>query len=96
MSLVRELVGHRAAVNAVRYSRDGNYCLSCSDDKTVRLWNPHKEDPRATPGSALQISAYEGVHGYGILDVAVASDNGKTVCDACSCEYYMQHALNSE
>ena len=23
-------------------SADGNYCLTCGSDKSVKLWNPHK------------------------------------------------------
>lgn len=29
LKLVRGLRGHEGAVNAVRYSRDGEYCLRC-------------------------------------------------------------------
>lgn len=37
----RALSGHEGAVLAVRFNRDGNYCLSCGKDRTLRLWNPH-------------------------------------------------------
>jgi mitogen-activated protein kinase organizer 1 len=37
----RSLSGHEGAVLAVRFNRDGNYCLSCGKDRTLRLWNPH-------------------------------------------------------
>lgn len=37
---------------------DGNYCLTCGSDKTLKLWNPHK-------GTALR--TYQG-HGYEVLD----------------------------
>jgi WD40 repeat protein len=37
----RDLAGHEGAVLAVRFNRDGNYCLSCGKDRTLRLWNPH-------------------------------------------------------
>lgn len=39
---------------------DGNYCLTCGSDKTLKLWNPHK-------GTALR--TYQG-HGYEVLDAA--------------------------
>uniref|UniRef100_A0A669QQ82 Uncharacterized protein n=1 Tax=Phasianus colchicus TaxID=9054 RepID=A0A669QQ82_PHACC len=39
---------------------DGNYCLTCGSDKTLKLWNPHK-------GTALR--SYQG-HGYEVLDAA--------------------------
>ena len=37
---------------------NGNYCLTCGSDKTVRLWNPHK---------GLRIKTYSG-HGAEVLD----------------------------
>ena len=39
---------------------DGNYCLTCGSDKTLKLWNPHK-------GTVLR--SYQG-HGYEVLDAA--------------------------
>ena len=35
------LDGHSAAVNAVRWTQSGEYCLTASEDRTVRLWNPY-------------------------------------------------------
>lgn len=71
------LIGHKANVNVVRFTNDGQYCVSGSDDRTVRLWNPHRKS--VTVGgqreSALLIKTYSGVHGYGVLDVAVAPNN---------------------
>ena len=75
--VVRDLKGHEGAVNAVRYSKDGNYCMSCGDDKTLRLWNPLKDDLGGNVSSALQIKSYGGVHGYGILDLCITHDNSK-------------------
>jgi len=37
--LVREFVGHSAAVINVAYSNSGRYLATCSDDKTTRLWD---------------------------------------------------------
>ncbi|KAE8734942.1 Detected protein of confused Function [Hibiscus syriacus] len=36
------LKGHDGAVLAARFNYDGNYCLSCGKDRTIRLWNPHR------------------------------------------------------
>ena len=36
------LRGHEGAVLAVRFNADGNYLLTCGQDRTLRLWNPHK------------------------------------------------------
>lgn len=32
------LEGHTAAVTCVAYAPNGNFCVSGSDDKTVRVW----------------------------------------------------------
>uniref|UniRef100_A0A8B9RW87 WD repeat domain-containing protein 83 n=2 Tax=Accipitrinae TaxID=8955 RepID=A0A8B9RW87_9AVES len=57
---VRTLECGQGAVRAVRFNVDGNYCLTCGSDKTLKLWNPHK-------GTALR--TYQG-HGYEVLDAA--------------------------
>mmetsp|Transcript_12170 Transcript_12170/g.18379 ORF Transcript_12170/g.18379 Transcript_12170/m.18379 type:complete len:320 (-) Transcript_12170:135-1094(-) len=75
---LRGLSGHSGAVNAIRFTSDGNYCISCSDDRSVKLWNPHRDDP-SQHSNALLIKSYSGVHGYQILDVAVTTDNAKFV-----------------
>ncbi|NXY90905.1 WDR83 protein, partial [Alcedo cyanopectus] len=50
---------------------DGNYCLTCGSDKSLKLWNPHK-------GTILR--SYQG-HGYEVLDAAGSFDNSQI----CSC-----------
>lgn len=50
---------------------DGNYCLTCGSDKSVKLWNPHR---------AVQLKTYTG-HGYEVLDAQSSSDNSQI----CSC-----------
>jgi mitogen-activated protein kinase organizer 1 len=92
MNLHSVLAGHTGPVNAVRWTKDGNYCLSASDDRTVKLWNPHKICPpsssavaaaadtkTAAVGQAPQIKSYGGAHGYAIQDVAVFHDNTRFV-----------------
>ena len=46
---------------------DGNYCLTCGSDKTVKLWNPMK-------GSLLK--TYTGT-GNEVFDAASSSDNSQ-------------------
>lgn len=41
---VRELVSHEDGVNAVSLTSDGNFCLTASNDRSVKLWNPHRDD----------------------------------------------------
>ncbi|KAG7380398.1 hypothetical protein PHYPSEUDO_007253 [Phytophthora pseudosyringae] len=80
---VRELHGHHGPVNAVRFNSKGTYVMTCGQDKTVRLWNPHR-DGAERPGEALLVKTYEGRHGYDVQDVAMydaelleAHDNSK-------------------
>uniref|UniRef100_A0A4W3HHP5 WD repeat domain-containing protein 83 n=1 Tax=Callorhinchus milii TaxID=7868 RepID=A0A4W3HHP5_CALMI len=54
-----------------RTSVDGNYCLTCGSNKSLKLWNPHK-------GTLLK--TYAG-HGYEVLDAAGSCDNSQI----CSC-----------
>lgn len=70
------LIGHSSAVNAVRFTRDGRYCLTCSDDRTVKLWNPFRITNNLDQGNeGLLIKTYMGAHGYGVLDLVVSHDN---------------------
>lgn len=55
------LKGHEGAVLAARFNSDGNYCLSCGKDRTIRLWNPHR---------GIQIKTYKS-HGREVRDVHV-------------------------
>nr|XP_054103820.1 WD repeat domain-containing protein 83-like [Callithrix jacchus] len=55
----------QGAVPAVRFNVDGNYCLACGSDKTLKLWNPLR-------GTLLR--TYSG-HGYEVLDAAGSFDN---------------------
>ena len=37
--LLRELAGHTARVEAVRYGRGGQYLFSASQDRTIKIWD---------------------------------------------------------
>ena len=37
---VSKLTGHTGPVLAVRFNTDGNYCVTCGQDRILRLWNP--------------------------------------------------------
>ena len=50
---------------------DGNYCMTCGSDKSLKLWNPMK---------GLLLKSYSG-HSYEVLDAKASSDNGQL----CSC-----------
>ena len=68
LSEIRTLnAGHEGPVRGVRFNSDGNYCMTCGSDKTLRLCNPHK-------GTLLK--TYMG-HGYEVLDAVAAYENDK-------------------
>jgi mitogen-activated protein kinase organizer 1 len=93
--LLRVLEGHTASVNAVRLTADGAYCMTASDDRTLRLWNPHKSVPSDESASsstfasssssslsvpqALCVHAFAGVHAQAVLDVALSVDKSRFV-----------------
>ena len=61
----------QGAIRAVRFNFDGNYCLTCGSDKSIKLWNPKNN---------LLIKKYGG-HGYDVMDVVGSNDN----CQLASC-----------
>ncbi|KAL6558919.1 hypothetical protein OROMI_019269 [Orobanche minor] len=65
------LRGHEGAVLAARFNSNGEYCLSCGKDRTIRLWNPHR---------GIHVKTYKS-HGREVRDVHVTTDNSKL----CSC-----------
>lgn len=71
---VRELKGHQGPVRAVRFNVNGNYCLTCGNDKLLKLWNPY---------SGVELKSYGG-HGYEVLDAVASNDSGKVA--SCSAD----------
>eukprot|EP01104_Vermistella_antarctica_P014135 TRINITY_DN4403_c0_g3_i1.p1 TRINITY_DN4403_c0_g3~~TRINITY_DN4403_c0_g3_i1.p1 ORF type:complete len:321 (-),score=58.93 TRINITY_DN4403_c0_g3_i1:76-1038(-) len=61
------LRGHKEGVLSVRFNDSGSYFMSCSHDRTIRLWNPHK---------GTSIKTYVG-HSYEVRDVQITKDNGR-------------------
>uniref|UniRef100_A0A915PRP1 WD repeat domain-containing protein 83 n=1 Tax=Setaria digitata TaxID=48799 RepID=A0A915PRP1_9BILA len=64
-TLLRTINCNQGAVRAVRFNVDGNYCLSCGADKSVKLWNPYK---------GTMLKTYTGT-GWEVLDAQGSSDN---------------------
>jgi len=61
------LNGHTGSVASVSWNTNGEYCVSCGYDKTIRLWNPYRNKC---------IKIYRG-HGYQVVDVVVNKDNSQ-------------------
>ncbi|TDH65405.1 hypothetical protein CCR75_003609 [Bremia lactucae] len=73
---IRELHGHHGPINSIRFNSKGTYVMTCGQDKTIKLWNPHR-DCEEKPKQALLVKTYEGRHGYDVQDVTIARDNSK-------------------
>ena len=43
------ITGHQREVNCVAYSQDGQFIVSGSGDKTVRVWNANSGEPVGQP-----------------------------------------------
>ena len=59
---VGRLVGHDGPTLIVRFTADGNYCVSGGHDRTVRLWNPFRLDPGYLSKSGTALSKFEKAH----------------------------------
>lgn len=44
---------------------DGDYCLTCGSDKSIKLWNPYR---------GVLLKTYSG-HGYEVLDAQSSCDS---------------------
>ncbi|XP_022314567.2 tyrosine-protein kinase transmembrane receptor Ror2-like [Crassostrea virginica] len=75
--LIFETSCKQGAVRAVRFNCDGNYCLTCGSDKSVKLWNPHRN---------LLLKTYH-THAYEVLDAQASCDNSQ-IC-TCGMDKYV-------
>jgi mitogen-activated protein kinase organizer 1 len=62
------LNAHKSAIYNVKYSKDGEHLMSCSQDKTIKLWNPAKK---------MLIQSYDNIHSHDVIDIAIGQDNAK-------------------
>ncbi|XP_071798399.1 WD repeat domain-containing protein 83-like [Asterias amurensis] len=69
LKLHKTLECKQGAVRSVSFNADGNYCTSCGSDKSLKLWNPHRN---------LLLKTYSG-HGYEVLDSRASLDNSQLV-----------------
>jgi len=57
---VAQLRGHAdGPIHIIRFTGDGNYCLTGGNDRTVRLWNPTRVDPAYRPPLSTKLSSQE-------------------------------------
>ena len=57
----------QGAIRAAHLNVDGTYCITCGADKSIKLWNPHRE---------LLLKTYAG-HGFEVLDARGSTDNAQ-------------------
>ncbi|KAI8896399.1 WD40-repeat-containing domain protein [Globomyces pollinis-pini] len=64
------LKGHEGPINCAIFNQDGNYCLTGSADRSIKLWNPH---------TGMMIKTYKG-HGKEISAIQLPkTDNSRFV-----------------
>jgi WD40 repeat protein len=66
------LSAHKSTVWSADFSASGQYLVTCSDDKTVRVWKNHAHDklPKVEEHSWKCISVIQGYHSRSIYDVS--------------------------
>lgn len=65
MDLISKIDCEQGAVRAVRFNKNGNYCITCGADKTIKLWNPT---------SKLKLKTFTG-HSQEVLDADCSYDH---------------------
>lgn len=63
----RVLSKHVGSVSRARWTEDGKYCITCGHDKTLRLWNPFRNEAESET-NALHIKLYEGIHHHEVYN----------------------------
>lgn len=58
----------KRAIYSIKFSFDGEHCMTTSQDFSVKLYNPFKK---------LLIKSYEKIHNNEILDICIFKDNSK-------------------
>ena len=62
--------GHTGPIYTVKFNNVGEYCMTGSEDRSVCLYNPHKN---------LMIKNYKNLHNYDVSCLDIAKDNSKFI-----------------
>ena len=60
------------AVNYVKWTADGAFAVTCSEDRNLYLWNPFRIDSN---DQSFLLKSYTGAHSHGVTGVAIAKSN---------------------
>lgn len=69
-TLQHTLHGHASPVLSLTFTKNGNYILSSSQDRSLILWNPH---------TGLHVKTYSGPHNHEVNDAIITEDNARFV-----------------
>ena len=59
---------HNKPIYCVKFSEDGDYCMTGSQDNIIKLFNPLKKQ---------MIKSYENIHNNDVLDISISKDKTK-------------------
>ncbi|CAG0914856.1 unnamed protein product [Notodromas monacha] len=79
-SCVSTLKGHESTVWAVDFDTSGKFMVSCSDDKTLKIWSSSSE--KISENSFVNTATLSGLHDRPIYDVAWSKVSG-SIATAC-------------
>jgi WD40 repeat protein len=78
------LRGHEGPVERVRYSHDGARIVSCSNDKTLRIWDvEHKECLEVIKGYG-EVAAIAGDNTHESMDMRAIASAGETIVESAA------------
>lgn len=78
---------HKSAIYVVKFSNDGEHCLSGGQDRTIKLWNPYKK---------LLINSYNNTHSHDVLDLAITKDNSRIASVGLEKQAFLTDSITGE
>lgn len=61
---------HTGPIYTIKFNKDGEYCMTGSEDRSVCLYNPSKN---------VMIKNYKNIHNYDVYSLDISKDNSKFI-----------------